>query len=148
MYSTLLVGLALSVGAPAAKEAPKKEAPSIVGEWIGEKAVGGGKERPHPEGGFIFTFMADGKLKVKEGTDEKPDGATYKLDTKKPPFTIDIIEEPGEKASMIGIFKIDGDTLTICISGAKGAEDAERPTKFESPEGSRTILATFKRAKK
>jgi len=147
MHSTLLIGLALSVGAPAAKEAPKKEAPSIVGEWIGEKVVSGGKDRPLPEGGFIFTFMADGKLKVKDGANEKPDGASYKLDPKKTPFTIDI-DAPGEKASMIGIFKIDGDTLTICISGARGAEDAERPTKFESPEGSRTILATFKRAKK
>ena len=93
--------------------------------------------------------MADGTLKVKEGTNEKPDGATYKLDTKKTPFTIDV-EAPGEKGSMLGIFKIDGDTLTICIAGddAAGGKNAERPTKFESPEGSRTILVTFKRAKK
>ena len=102
MYSSLLLGLALSVGAPAAKEAPKKEVPSIVGEWIGEKAVAGGKENPVPEGGISFTFTADGKLKVKAGANEKPEAATYKIDTKKTPFEIDI-EAPGEKGSIQGI---------------------------------------------
>ncbi|MSR54003.1 MAG: TIGR03067 domain-containing protein [Gemmataceae bacterium] len=143
MYSTLLIGLALSVGAPAGKEAPKKEAPSIVGEWHGEKAVGGGKERPVPSGGIVFTFSADGMFKVKEGANEKPDTAKYKIDAKKSPAEIDM--EAGAKGSILGIFKIDGDTLTICITGGK---DGERPTKFESLEGSRTMLMTFKRAKK
>lgn len=143
MYPSLFLGLALSVGAPAAKEPPKKEAPSIVGEWNGEKALAGGKEKPVPPEGIVFTFTADGMFKVKEGVNEKSDAATYKIDTKKSPAEIDL--DASGKGSMLGIFKIDGDTLTICISAGK---DGKRPTEFESPEGSRTMLMTFKRVKK
>ena len=58
MSQSLLIGLALAVGAPL-KDAPAKDPPSIIGEWVGEKAVAGGKERPVPEGGITFTFTAD-----------------------------------------------------------------------------------------
>jgi hypothetical protein len=34
MCSSLLIVVALAVGAPAAKDPPKKE-PSVVGEWVG-----------------------------------------------------------------------------------------------------------------
>ena len=144
MHSTLLIGLALSVGAPAVKEAPKKEAPSIVGEWIVEKAIAGGVEGPVSDCGFFsVTFTADGMLKIKVGTREKPAAGTYKLDTKKTPFEIDLIAPKG--GSKLGIYKIDVDTLTICHSAEKGEE---RPTKFESPEGSKIILMVHKREKK
>ena len=146
MYSTLLIGLAISVGAPGAKDAPKKEA-TIVGEWVGEKATRGGQDRPVPEGGILFTFTADGKVTVKEGAREPKDGATYKIDTKKNPNEIDIIPPAGkDEPNVLGIFKIDGDTLTICIGGGS-KEGSERPTKFESPEGSKTMLMVFKRKK-
>ena len=39
----------------------------------------------------------------------------------------------------------DGDTLTICLSD-KGSTD--RPTNFESPEGTNIMLITLKRIKK
>jgi uncharacterized protein (TIGR03067 family) len=124
---------------------PKKES-TIVGEWTGEKATRGGQDRPVPEGGIRFTFTADGKLTVKEGNREPKDGATYKVNTKKEPAEIDIIPPEGKDEPTIeGIFKIEGDTLTICITRGKGGE---RPTKFESPEGSQTMLMIFKRAKK
>jgi uncharacterized protein (TIGR03067 family) len=143
--TSLLLGLAIVVGAPGAKDPPKKE-PTIVGVWIGEKAVRDGKDRPVPEGGIVFTFAADGKLNVKEGNREPKEGATYKLDAKKSPGEIDIIPPEGKDEPTIqGIFKIEGETLTICISGPSAAG---RPTKFESAEGSQTMLMILKRAKK
>jgi uncharacterized protein (TIGR03067 family) len=146
MYSTLLIGLAISLGAPGAKDPPKKEV-TIVGEWIGEKAVRAGKERPVPEGGITFTFTADGKMTVKEGARDAKEGATYKLDTKKNPAEIDLIPPAGkDEPNILGIFKIEGDTLTICIGGGS-KEASERPTKFESAEGSKTMLMTLKRKK-
>ena len=54
---------------------------------------------------------------------------------------------PAEKKEppLIGIFKIDGDTLTICcIMDTKET----RPTKFESTKETKTMMLTFKRAKK
>jgi uncharacterized protein (TIGR03067 family) len=143
MYSSFLVGLALTIGAPTVKDPPNKDAPSIVGEWIGETAISGGKQRPAPEKGFVMKFSADGTLSLKDDGRDRPD-VPYKLDAKKTPAEIDIVPPKGEE-TMIGIYKIEGDTLTICLTGGK---DAARPTKFESPEGAMTVLITLKRAKK
>jgi uncharacterized protein (TIGR03067 family) len=145
--NAVLLGLALTLGAPATKDAPKKDPPTIVGEWVGEKAITGGKEKPVPDGGISFNFTDDGKLVVKEGT--RGDAASYKtgsykIDAKKNPAEIDIIPPPDKKEPTIqGIFKIEGDTLTICIG-----HDTARPTKFESAEGAKTMLMILKRAKK
>jgi uncharacterized protein (TIGR03067 family) len=146
MSTTLLVGLALAVGAPGLKDEPKKEA-SIVGEWVGVKATAGGKDRPVPAGGISFTFTADGKFIVKEGKKEKPDEGTYKLDAKKDPAEIDIMPpaEREKQGKIEGIYKLDGDELQLCFGRGPGAE---RPKKFESPEGSAVMLMTLKRAKK
>lgn len=144
MYSSLLVGLALVVGAPGAKEEPKKEAASIVGEWVGEKAVRGGKETPVPEGGITFTFTTEGKMMVSQGGKASQEAIAYKVDLKKKPAEISM-EAPGDKGTIKGIFKIEGDTLTLCIAQGK---DGEQPTKFESGEGSKTMLMTLKRKKK
>jgi uncharacterized protein (TIGR03067 family) len=147
MCPCLLVCLSLSVGAPGAKDPPKTEA-SIVGQWEGEKAVSGGKDKPVPAGGVTMTFTADGKVLVREGKREKAEEATYKVDATKDPAEIDILP-PADKAArgtVRGIFKIDGDTLTLCYARGKG--EADRPTKFDSPEGSRVMLMTLKRTKK
>jgi uncharacterized protein (TIGR03067 family) len=145
MGPSLLISLALAVGAPG-KDPAGKDPPSIVGEWVGEKAVAGGKEKPVPEGGITFTFAADGKLTVKEGPREKADTGSYKIDPQKSPAELDIIPPEDKKEGPIqGIYKLDGDTLTICFGRGTGGG---RPTKFESPEGSETILMTLKRMKK
>jgi uncharacterized protein (TIGR03067 family) len=137
--------LALTLAAPAKKDSDAKEA-TIVGEWAGEKAVAGGQEKPVPEGGITFVFTADGKLTVKEGSREKPDAGSYKLDPKKDPPEIDIIPPADKKDPPVaGIYKLDGDTLTLCFGRDK---EGGRPTKFESPEGSNTIVMTLKRVKK
>src|SRR5262245_51832056 len=146
MSPSLLIGLALAVGAPG-KDAPDKDAPSIVGEWAGEKAIAAGKEQPVPKGGITFTFTADGKLTVTEGERKKDDTGSYKVDAKKDPAEVDIIPPADKKEPTVqGIYKVDGDTLTLCFS--RGKAGAARPTKFEAPEGSDAIVITLKRVKK
>ena len=143
MNAAVLFGVVLAVAAPGDKEAPKKEAPTLVGDWDGEKAVRGGKERPVPEGGITITFTKDGKLLFKEGAKDTTEGS-YKVDAKKDPAEIDLTP-PKEEGTLVGIYKLDGDTLTICLS-EKGSTD--RPTRFESPEGTNVMLITLKRIKK
>jgi uncharacterized protein (TIGR03067 family) len=145
----LLLGLAVAVGAPVTKDKDgAKDPPSIVGQWIGEKATAGGMELPVPDGGIDFTFMADGKLMIREGKKEKPDSGSYTVDAKKNPAEIDLVP-PKDKTepTVQGIYKIDGDTLTLCFSRGPG-KTTTRPTKFESPAGSETIIITMKRVKK
>jgi uncharacterized protein (TIGR03067 family) len=146
MYTSLLVGLAIAVGAPT-KEKDKKEPAGIVGEWVGEKAMAGGKELPIPDGGVGFTFTDDGKVIIREGMREKSDTGTYKTDPKKDPAEIDLMP-PAEKKDppVYGIYKIDGDTMTLAFT--RGKPGGGRPAKFESAEGSDVIVITLKRAKK
>jgi uncharacterized protein (TIGR03067 family) len=139
----VLLALAVTFSAPAAKEAPKKDPPSIVGEWAGETAEAGGKPLPVPPGGITMEFLADGKVVIREGP--KPaTTAEYTADPKKSPAEIDL--KPSEKAKdlmFVGVYKIEGDTLTMCLRiGGK------RPEKFESPAGSDSVLMTLKRVKK
>jgi uncharacterized protein (TIGR03067 family) len=143
MTSSVLVGLALVVAAPATKETPAKDPPTLVGEWAGATGLRGGKP-DNPPPGTTLTFTADGKLLMKEGGDSKAEEGTYSADPKKAPAELDITPGGTEKAPTIrGIYKVEGDTLTICL-----AIGGERPTEFASPPGSENMLVTLKRAKK
>jgi uncharacterized protein (TIGR03067 family) len=140
-----LLALALVTAAPTTKDKDaKKEPPSIVGEWVAEKAVLAGNPRPAPDGGVTMEFKADGKVVIKEGT-KGPIEATYTTDPKKEPAEFEMtppIKGP-KNDSLIGIYKVEGDTLTLCL-----APDGQRPAKFESSADVPTMLMTFKRAKK
>ena len=140
----LLTVLALAVTLAAPAKDGKKDQPSLVGEWAAETATVGGKpENPPP--GTTWTFTADGKsvLNVGGGKAEGGLDAKYTTDAKKDPAQVDISEGP-KGMPMKGIYKVDGDTLTLCLV----QEGQERPTAFESPAGSMAILITLKRAKK
>jgi uncharacterized protein (TIGR03067 family) len=141
MYS-LVFGLVIIVAAPAPKEAPKKDPPSILGEWIPESIIMAGQP-DKIEAGMSFTLTKEGKCLVKEGAAEEPEAMEYTIDAKKEPAHIDLKEPEVNGAVTRGIYKIVGDTLIICLS-MKG----ERPSKFASTADSATILVTLKRAKK
>jgi uncharacterized protein (TIGR03067 family) len=148
MQSALLVGLALTVAAPAPKETPKKEAPGIVGSWSLEKMEFGGMPLPAGaagQGDLALTFNQDGTVVATKGGKVEPGPATYSHDPKKSPAEFDLTEGRGGGKDMTirGIYKIEGETLTLCMSPM-----GERPTKFESPAGGQTIMMVFKRFKK
>lgn len=143
MNTSLVLVLALVAGAPNKKDPPAKEPPSLVGEWAAVSGTRGGKP-DNPEPGTSITFTAEGKVLLKEGKREKSEEATYTADPKKAPAEVDIVPPAKEKGpTIIGIYKIDGDTLTLCI-----AMGGERPKEFASPSGSEIMLITCTRVKK
>jgi uncharacterized protein (TIGR03067 family) len=71
--------------------------------------------------------------------------STCKIDPATNPKQIDLIGTEGEnkgKAAQ-GIYKLDGDILTICYT----MPGKERPTGFESKPGSEATLVVWKRGK-
>jgi uncharacterized protein (TIGR03067 family) len=143
MHTVVVIGLAAVLGAPGPKDDPKKDAPSLVGEWVPTTALRGGKPDMPPAGTSI-TFTADGKLLLKEGNQAKAEEGTYKTDPKKDPAEIDLVPPDKEKGPpVIGIYKFEKDTLVLCV-----IMGTDRPKKFESPDGSEIMLITLQRVKK
>jgi uncharacterized protein (TIGR03067 family) len=148
--NTTLLGLALVVAAPNLKDEPKK-VPEIVGQWVVEKMSVGGKEAGRTPTDMVYEFTADGQWLIKrDGVLNKTPPREIKYDTKAKPATIDVIyttAAPGKggiSRDMHGIYKVEGDTLTICLSPSGG----ERPTKFDSDQGTPVMLMTLTRVKK
>lgn len=131
MYPTLLTALALALGAPGPKDPP-----SLVGVWVAEKGTTDGDDRAVAAGSLTVEFRADGKMNFQEQS-KRVGPVEYRVDPKRSPAEIDVRD-----LEMVGIYKLDGDTLTLCLG-----DGGKRPTEFASPAGSKTMLLTFKRAK-
>ena len=123
----------------------EKEFKKFHGVWTFESVEAGGKKAPADElKGLTVTFAGD-KYTVKKG-DEVIQVGTQKLDPSKSPKAIDVTVTEGLKkgAVMLGIYEIDGDTLTVCFD----EEGKKRPTEFKSAAGSQTFVNVHKRVKK
>ena len=135
-----LLGLALTIAAPAPKEVPKPAATDnpLLGEWVVESHLSSGKPLPRfgkPERVIITRDL----WKVEK---ELSAESNLSLDPKKDPPQIDIwVPAQGEESRARGIYKVNGDTLTVCYSLG-----TDRPTKLESPARSGIWLMTLKRA--
>lgn len=140
--NALFLGLAITLAAPAPKET-SKEAPKIEGEWVVVTFEGGGKQGLE-DASVTFKFTHT-KLSVKEGKREKPEEASYTIDLKKKPATIDIRPENrgGKEEVVLGILEITGDSMKICFT----KEGGERPTEFKADGDKRSVLITLKRMK-
>jgi uncharacterized protein (TIGR03067 family) len=120
-------------------------AKQIIGSWTCTSATIDG--RPLGEEmvkQLRLTLTAD-RYKSQRG-DQVLFDSTYTVDTKKNPATIDMIGTEGELKgkSAPGIFKLDGDMLTMCYV----MPGKERPTAFESQPQSGAFLVVWKRAEK
>jgi uncharacterized protein (TIGR03067 family) len=88
-----------------------------------------------------------GKLVLREGGKVYAESA-FKLDPTTSPNAIDltgISEGPSKGKTLQGIYRIEGDRLTICVPCNPGVR--ERPTEFKAPSGSKCSLFVLKRIK-
>jgi uncharacterized protein (TIGR03067 family) len=88
----------------------------------------------------MVTFAAGGKMTIKQGA--KKQEFTYQLGPAKEPKEFNGTNEKGRTA--LGIYKLDGDTLTVCFARGGGP----RPSEFASKVGTTVVLEVLKRAKK
>jgi uncharacterized protein (TIGR03067 family) len=137
-----IAGFALA--APRAKDAPKAAPPGLVGEWVIESSTLNGNPLTISDF-YTVTYTPDGKFEMRAGGRVIQAG-TYTTDPKKDPAELDSASVP-ERAPAAPpwpcIFKIDGESLTMCAM----ADGRKRPTTFEPAAGSGMIKTVFKRVK-
>ena len=137
MFTSLI--LALAVGAPAPKAEAKKDPPTVVGKWVPESAmVGGRPDNPPP--GTMFEFTADGQFLMTADGKPRPETSAYTVDPKKDPAEIDLVSPKGEK--ILGIYKFDKDGK-LTLTFVKGKNEA-RPKKFDDKEAVMMVLEKTK----
>jgi uncharacterized protein (TIGR03067 family) len=140
--NSVVLALALVVTAPGPKDPPKKEPRSIVGEWACTECVAGGQAATKDELSEIkLEFGSDGTFRFEFGPQRAT--GTYTSDRTKDPAELDYVNDRISKGNQ-AIFKIEKDTLTICLAEGGRA----RPNAFVSPPGSRLVLMTMKRVEK
>ncbi len=122
-------------------EAPKDEE-AIVGTWAYVSVELAGQTVPEEEvKGARMVFTADGKFTADTNKGKKMAG-TFKLDPSRKPREITTTTDD---KNHLGIYKLEGDTLTICLPQGEGAA---RPTEFDSTRGGKILLVVLKREKK
>jgi uncharacterized protein (TIGR03067 family) len=144
MY-TMLLASAFALNAPALKDKLLGNA-DIVGEWVVESVQSSGRMRPPRKDEMRYTFAADGKLTVTRGERKfGGDDRGYSFDPDKSPATIDLIGDTTDQEPSVsrGIYKIEGDKMTLIIPRRRG----DRPTTFEVSRDSPGTIYILKRAK-
>jgi uncharacterized protein (TIGR03067 family) len=135
---------ALAVG-PAPGRAEDKKV-NLEGTWIIVGMEVGGKALPEdlvaksPEAERTIKITADKMIATKNG---KEDPATYKLDTSKTPHEIDLVgkDSKGKEEKLSGIFKVDGDKLTLCVA------QGDRPKEFKTTEKGQSMIMILQKKK-
>jgi uncharacterized protein (TIGR03067 family) len=130
----------------AADDDVKKELKALEGKWKMVAGEAGGNAFPKGEIlDFTFTIGAEGKSTGK--TPQEEFSATITVDPKKKPKTIDNLHETGSQKGkkQYGIYKLEGDKFTVCITGP-GSAESDRPKDFTTKDTTNVVFV-FERVK-
>jgi RNA polymerase sigma-70 factor (ECF subfamily) len=135
----LVVGLLLA--ADERDDAVRKEREKLQGDWLptSQESKGDGQEKGKLKK-HTWVFEGD-KLTIKE--EAKSREHTFKIDPTMNPKTIDISDKRGDAVGL-GIYKLDGDTLTIALD----KPNSNRPTEFRTKKDSSHVVIVLRREKK
>ena len=121
----------------------KQELDKLQGEWTLVSTEVGGKKRPDTENAVSKLTISENQWVVTYRDSPSTARATIEIDPSKDPKTIDLTFR-GEKEPARGIYKLEGDTLTVCYNATVGGE---RPKEFKTTQET-GVLVVLKRAKK
>ncbi len=139
-----VVCVVLLLGADKANDA-KKDAEKLQGKWVAKSAERGGKPVDLEADEHIpksITFEGD-KLTASAKNGEHK--GTFKLGREGKLGTIDLTSEDNKDHTVKALYRLEGDTLTVCV---KEGESGERPTEIAAKEGSHCAVVVFTREKK
>jgi uncharacterized protein (TIGR03067 family) len=139
--SALLLAVPLLIGAPALKDG-RKSAEQPLGEWAIERLEFNGRLiETKPDDRMSISADAFALLRLGKFQSSSEPAAFFKADRGK--AEVDFYPDDPKKLRR-GIWKIEGDTLTICDAG----RGVDRPIEFAAPEGSKCSLWVLKRVPK
>jgi len=124
-----------------AEDAHKK----LQGTWTATRAERDGKAADDVVGNRLSFTGNRFRIQSRDG---KPlYSGTVRVDPGAKPAAIDFEHTEGAQQGTAwkGIYRLDGDTLTVCDNAPN--LDKARPAAFEAKSGSGYVLITFKRAK-
>jgi uncharacterized protein (TIGR03067 family) len=134
----LLVGLA---------DVPTKdqEQQKLQGTWTVTAHTAGGKKTAPKEIATWRVIVKGNEITARDGIDLLS-AYVFRLDPSASPRAIDldVTAGPDKDRKVLGIYKLEGDTLTVCVPEPGKA----RPKEFASKEGSGHLLFVFQREKK
>ncbi|MSR54924.1 MAG: TIGR03067 domain-containing protein [Gemmataceae bacterium] len=141
MSTSLVLSLALIVVAPALKDPPAKPR-SIEGEWCLVERTVGGKQQVLETGPNNSPIVISTEKWVLNQGSAAPSKWDLQLDPSARPVRITLFKPDGgrKQNGMVGIYKVEGATLTICY-----VFDGVRPTAFESSAGTEIRIMILKR---
>jgi uncharacterized protein (TIGR03067 family) len=142
LRGVLFLAAALLLAADDPKPGADRE--KIQGAWKVRTLVDNGKEQPRAEHEKLRIHFTARHVTFTLG-DEKREG-TYKLDpSRKPPrIEIELTDGPSKGRKDSGVYQLEGDTLTLCLTLKPGEEP---PADFTSKAGSGRTLFTLERVK-
>jgi len=118
-----------------------KDDKKMEGTWLPTSAKLGDMDFPDEVRKTIKLVIKEGEYTVTVG--EQKDHGTVKFDSSAKIKTMDVVgtEGPNKGKTILAIYELDGDTLTICydLSGKN------RPSKFETQPKTQLFLVTYKR---
>jgi uncharacterized protein (TIGR03067 family) len=126
-----------------AEDKPQSDAKAILGEWLITRIQEGGNWKMDVEPMGTPVAIAEEKITVRDPNNSWD--VRYKLDSSAKPKVIEVTLTVGEFAGKTakGIYKLDGDALTICY----GVPGGPVPTEFATAKGTNQIMFLLKRAK-
>jgi uncharacterized protein (TIGR03067 family) len=140
-----LVLVLCAVGSLAADEPKKKDADSLKGKWSAVSISFDGTPAPE-ERVKAFKLNFDDKSYTNLMGEEVEEEGDYKIDATKSPKTIDfdIKKGPDMGKKQLGIYKLEGDKLTI-VAASAGSDD--RPKSFTVEPNSKVLELVLEKTK-
>lgn len=142
MITRVCFGLMLLVWSPVSGDPAREELDRHQGVWRTSTSIHDGQEAS-AELARSITRTVSGDHVVWKRDGKSFAGTRIELDASRHPKAIDVIPDGGRNRGerVLGIYKLEGDRLTICMAGP----GKPRPSEFRSEKGSGWTLRTFVR---